>query len=167
MHNERCTSGSEGEPEKPIGRKADRALRFDPTCAAFYQEGGKCRKSNDLVVPMNDRWLQCHPARRRVPGGRGSLSLAGFRRRGERAATLTVPGASRRSRAGLPQDLWRGRTKHVSDASLFSWSNPQWPDGAEGSRSELDGLPPAIWRMRVAHPGAGHPFYPVPQSRKG
>ena len=31
MHNERCTSGSEGGPEKPIGRKADRALRSDPT----------------------------------------------------------------------------------------------------------------------------------------
>ena len=31
MHNERCTSGSEGGLEKPIGRKADRALRSDPT----------------------------------------------------------------------------------------------------------------------------------------
>ena len=31
MHNERCTSGSEGGPEKPGGRKADRALRPDPT----------------------------------------------------------------------------------------------------------------------------------------
>ena len=31
MHNERCTSGSGGGPEKPIGRKADRALRSDPT----------------------------------------------------------------------------------------------------------------------------------------
>ncbi len=31
MHNERCTSGSEGGPEKPGGRKADRALRSDPT----------------------------------------------------------------------------------------------------------------------------------------
>ena len=35
MHNERCTSGSEGGPEKPIGRKAERALRFDPTCVLF------------------------------------------------------------------------------------------------------------------------------------
>ena len=31
MHNERCLSGSEGGPEKPSGRKADRALRSDPT----------------------------------------------------------------------------------------------------------------------------------------
>ena len=31
MHNERCTSGSEGGLGKPIGRKADRALRSDPT----------------------------------------------------------------------------------------------------------------------------------------
>ncbi len=31
MHNERCTSGSEGGLEKPGGRKADRALRSDPT----------------------------------------------------------------------------------------------------------------------------------------
>ena len=31
MHNERCTSGSEGGPKKPGGRKADRALRPDPT----------------------------------------------------------------------------------------------------------------------------------------
>ena len=30
MHNERCTSGSEGGPKKPGGRKADRALRSDP-----------------------------------------------------------------------------------------------------------------------------------------
>ena len=34
MHNERCTSGSEGGPEKPGGRKADRALRSDPTVMA-------------------------------------------------------------------------------------------------------------------------------------
>ncbi len=34
MHNERCTSGSEGGSEKPIGRKADRALRSDPSSAA-------------------------------------------------------------------------------------------------------------------------------------
>ena len=31
MHNERCTSGSEGGLEKPTGRKAGRALRSDPT----------------------------------------------------------------------------------------------------------------------------------------
>ncbi len=35
MHNERCTSGSEGGPEKPIGRKADRALRSDPTIVVY------------------------------------------------------------------------------------------------------------------------------------
>ena len=31
MHNERCTSGSEGGLEKPTGRKIGRALRSDPT----------------------------------------------------------------------------------------------------------------------------------------
>ena len=31
MHNERCTSGSEGGPEKPGGRKAAKALWPDPT----------------------------------------------------------------------------------------------------------------------------------------
>ena len=35
MHNERCMSGSEGGPEKPIGRKADRALRSDPTVVVY------------------------------------------------------------------------------------------------------------------------------------
>ena len=40
MHNERCTSGSEGGPEKPIGRKADRALRSDPTAAREEPESG-------------------------------------------------------------------------------------------------------------------------------
>ena len=31
MHNERCTSGSEGGLEKPTGRKTGRALQSDPT----------------------------------------------------------------------------------------------------------------------------------------
>ena len=38
MHNERCTSGSEGGLGKPIGRKADRALRSDPTCAVYTKK---------------------------------------------------------------------------------------------------------------------------------
>ncbi len=87
------------------------------------------------------------------------LSSAGFRRWGETTAILTIPDTSRRLRAGLPQGLWRGRTKHVTEVSLFRWSNPQRPDGAEGLRSDLDGLPLAIWRVRAAHPGA------VPRSR--
>ena len=40
-------------------------------------------------------------------------------------------------------------------------------DGAEGLRTEPDGQAAAFWRMRPAHPDAGQPFYPVPQSRKG
>ena len=52
MHNERCMSGSGGGPEKPIGRKADRALRSGPTCfsaraakhagASVVHRGGTC-----------------------------------------------------------------------------------------------------------------------------
>ena len=41
MHNERCTSGSVGGPEKPIGRKADRALRFDPTSRRRIGDGAQ------------------------------------------------------------------------------------------------------------------------------
>ena len=114
---------------------------FTSACAAFYQEGGKCRQSNDLVMLMIDRWLRRHPARRRVPDGRGLRSFAGFRRQGEIAATLTVPGASRRSWAGLPQDLWRGLTKHVTEASLFSVQPSMARRG--GGNAERAGWPTA------------------------
>ncbi len=40
MHNERCTSGSEGGPKKPGGRKADRALRSDPTLNPLKRDDG-------------------------------------------------------------------------------------------------------------------------------
>ena len=109
-------------------RTCDTMKHHDVVCCVF-QGGGKCRKSNDLVMLMIDRWLRRHPVRRRVPGGRGSRSSAGFRRRGERAAILTVPDASRRLRAGLPQDLWRGCTKHVADASLFRCPTLNGPTG--------------------------------------
>ena len=45
--------------------------------------------------------------------------------------------------------------------------DPQWPDGAEGLRTEPDGLSSAFWRVRHAHPGTGQPFYPGSLNRKG
>ena len=42
MHNERCTSGSEGGPKKPGGRKADRALRSDPIVALMTESAERC-----------------------------------------------------------------------------------------------------------------------------
>ena len=50
---------------------------------------------------------------------------------------------------------------------LYLQLNPQWPDGAEGLRTDPVGFCAADWRMRHAHPHTGKPFYPVSQSRKG
>ena len=53
MHNERCTSGSEGGPEKPIGRKVDKALRSDPTDRAV--SGERAAIFDRLVVVVERR----------------------------------------------------------------------------------------------------------------
>ena len=50
---------------------------------------------------------------------------------------------------------------------LYLQLNPQWPGGAEGSRTEPVGLQAAFWWVRLAHPDTGQPFYPVPPIRKG
>ena len=50
---------------------------------------------------------------------------------------------------------------------LYLLRSPRWPDGAEGTRTEPDGVGAAFWRVRQAHSDTGQPFYPVSPSRKG
>ena len=54
MHNERCTSGSEGGPKKPGGRKADRALRPDPT---VRRVAGYCQCCAHGAVSILPWWI--------------------------------------------------------------------------------------------------------------
>ena len=76
MHNERCTSGSEGGPENPGGRKADRALRPDPTvggaigcCSRLHRPASSGQRLRAAGIPS--------PERPPAPGQ--ALALAGVR----------------------------------------------------------------------------------------
>ena len=91
MHNERCTSGSEGGPKKPGGRKADRALRSAPTVNPM-----KRNPRQDAELAMTTRpsplWtaLLLTATRRPDPGPPlahdGAQAAVGERRTGSAAA---------------------------------------------------------------------------------
>ena len=126
MHNERCTSGSEGGPEKPGGRKADRALRSDPTLNRT-----SARRSGAVVAGFIGILLLaacCRPALAQQPSasseaaardlaaevmrkagdddlGAWTRSILGraLHRAGE-AALQTVPGAPGGTAAPLPAE---------------------------------------------------------------
>ena len=91
---------------------------FTSACAAFYQEGGKCRQSNDLVMLMIDRWLRRHPARRRVPDGRGLRSFCRFPTAGRDSSDLNCTGREP-SLVGRATTGPMARTYEARDGSLF------------------------------------------------
>ena len=83
MHNERCTSGSGGGPEKPIGRKADRALRSDPTVSesgAAAWKGAGVQRPWTFPRSGGRVWTR----RRGVAGLPGEERMAAIRRQGGR-----------------------------------------------------------------------------------
>ena len=79
MHNERCTSGSEGGLEKPIGCKADRALRSDPTVERMTAAAER----RDLFGGEKLPGIGFPPLKRRIrpipPGRAAEAWLARFR----------------------------------------------------------------------------------------
>ena len=79
MHNERCTSGSEGGPKKPGGRKADRALRSDPIVTRM----AAAAERRDLLDANAASGIAFPPLKRRIrpipPDKAAEAWLARFR----------------------------------------------------------------------------------------
>ena len=130
MHNERCTSGSEGGPKKPGGRKADRALRSDPTLnrraatrfgtvvaglAAILLLAACCRPSSaqepSPSPEASARDLATEILRKAGDGDLGAWSRSILDRALERAgeaARQADPGASRQNARLLPAERHAG-----------------------------------------------------------
>ncbi|MYF09013.1 MAG: single-stranded DNA-binding protein [Rhodospirillaceae bacterium] len=102
--------------------------------------------------------------------GAGRKGVAKFRRfpaAGRESCDLNCTGrepslAGRATAGPMASDM-----RSMCLKPLYLVRNPRWPDGAEGSRPEPEGVDAAFWRVRCVHPDTGQPFYPVSPSRKG
>ena len=102
--------------------------------------------------------------------GAGRKGVAKFRRfpaAGRNSCDLNWTGrepslAGRATTGPMASDM-----RSMCRKPLYLQLDPQWPDGAEGSRTEPDGLSVAFWWVRQSHSDTGQPFYPVSPSRKG
>ncbi len=102
--------------------------------------------------------------------GAGRKGVAKFRRfpaAGRKSCDLNWTGrepslAGRATTGPMASDMRSMRRK-----PLYLQLDPQWPDGAEGMRTEPVGLSVAFWWVRQSHSDTGQPFYPVSPSRKG
>jgi len=125
MHNERCTSGSEGGLEKPTGRKIGRALRSDPTLnrtsarrsitvaaglAGILLLAACCRPASAQEIPAPEaaaRDLAAEVLRKAGNDDLGDWTRSILDRALERAggaARQTVPGSPGRSADPLPAE---------------------------------------------------------------
>ncbi len=133
MHNERCTSGSEGGPEKPIGRKADRALRFDPTRISLHLHGPTGGSAGTTAGPeCRPQSVHSEQARRRAYRSRARSFFPPLSRRSASTAAQT----SHRdwpSKAGRPQETQRpaaARRRYRSRSATRRASPAGLADGA-------------------------------------
>ena len=147
-------------------RTCETMRHHDGVCCV-YQEGGK-REVIQRLGSADERPVAETPPR--LAKGAGRKGVAKFRRfptAGRESCDLNCTGrepslAGRATTGPMASDL-----RSTCRKPLYLDSNPLWPDGAEGLRTEPVGFPSAFWRVRFAHPGAGQPFYPAPLSRKG
>ena len=116
---------------------------------------------------MIDRWLRRHLSRRRNAGRKGVAKFRRFPAAGRESCDLNCTGCEPSFAGRATTGPMTRYERSMCRKPLYLQLNPQWPGGAEGSRTEPVGLQAAFWWVRLAHPDTGQPFYPVPPIRKG